>query len=295
MYKLRNYLLCALTAILLFFAAAGAEGSFILKNHVLNAETFKYVLKLNNSYEKAYSEMEKQFKSEENATGIPATVYTDAVTHEVFESMVNAQIDAAFDCINGNTGHVDRSVVEAKLDVLDKSVNAFFEDYAKSINYKKDDVYYQKVESVINSGSEVVLDTSDVFQFQKIEKAGYITIAAKLARYSDKIFIASFAVTGFLILILVIANIKGFSGFFYWLGISLGSVSFIAIAGCIWLKQSEYFNRFAIKAQHIYSSITGACYYFTDLLLMINVIVFAAALISLIIFSVAGRKKVSVQ
>ncbi|WP_044974151.1 hypothetical protein [Ruminococcus sp. HUN007] len=122
-----------------------------------------------------------------------------------------------------------------------------------------------------------------------------MNLAAKTARYSDMLFIGSFALAGLLVLILLIANIKGFSGFFYWISIPFGSVSLLILAGGIWLKQSEYFNRFAIKAQHIYSAITGACYYYTDVLLMINAAMLVFSIISMIIFWVAGRKKVSVQ
>ena len=295
MYKLRNYLLCALTAILLFFAAFAAEGAFVMKNYALVPDTYKYILKLNGSYEKAYNELCRQFESEENATGIPASVYTDAVTEDVFKSMIDSQIDSAFDCINGRTPTIENTSSEEELKVLRKSVEDFFDEYAKSINYQKDEVYYQKIDTVYESASEKINDTADVFQINKIAKAGFISAASKLVRYSGTIFIASFAATGFLLLVLVIANIKGFSGFFYWISISFGSLSAIILAGGIWLKQSEYFNRFAIKAQHIYSSITGACYYYTDLLLGINAVVLAASVISMIIFWVAGRKKVSVQ
>ena len=295
MYKLRNYLLCAVTAILLFFAAFAAEGAFVMKKYALVPDTYKSILKLNGSYEKAYNELCKQFESEENATGIPASVYTGAVTQDVFSSLIDSQIDSAFNCINGNAPTIENTVSEEELKVLKTSIEGFFEEYAKSIGYQKDEVYFQKIDSVYASASEKITDTADVFQLNKIAKAGFINAASKLVKYSDKIFIAAFGVTGFLLLVLLIANIKGISGFFYWMSISFGSVSAIIVAGSIWLKHSEYFNRFAIKAQHIYSSITGACYYYTDLLLMINVAVLAFSVISMIIFWIAGRKKVSVQ
>ena len=295
MYKLRNYLLCAFTAILLFFAAFAAEGAFVMKKYALVPETYKYILKLNGSYEKAYNELCKQFESEENATGIPASVYTDAVTEEVLHSMIDSQIDSAFDCIYGNAPTVENTSSEEQLKVLKTSIEKFFDEYAKSINYQKDEAYFQKLDSVYASASEKVTDTADVYQLNKIAKAGFINTASKLVRYSDKICYAAFGITGFLLLVLIIANIKGISGFFYWMSISFGSVSALMVAGSIGLKHSHYFNRFAIKAQHIYSSITGACYYYTDLLLMINAAVLAVSVISMIIFWVAGRKKVSVQ
>lgn len=291
MYKLNNYLLCAVTAVLLFFASAAAEGMFIVKNYALNPGTYKTILEINGVYDKTYYEIKKSFENEENATGIPAEVYTDAVTADVVREIVDSELEAAFRCITGNAESIDFSEAEGKTEVLKDSVEAFFDDYAKSVNYTKDEAYYQKTESVYKAASERITDTADVFQFKKIEKAGYISLAAKAASLSGKLTAAAFAAAGLLVLVLLIANIKGISGLLYWISVSLGSVSVVALAAGIYLDKSEYFNRFAIKAPHIFSSITGACYHFTDLVLLINTVMFAVSVVFMIIFLVSGKKK----
>lgn len=291
MYRLNRYFLCAVISILLFFAAAGLEGMFIARNYALSPSTYKKVLELNSVYEKTYYEIKKSFESEENATGIPATVYTDAVTPDAVREITDSEIDAAFRCITGETETIDYSEANNKTEVLKDSVDSFFDDYAKSVHYTKDDAYYQKTESVFNTASERITDTADVFQFKKIEKAGYIGLARKVSSLVTPAFFGFAAVTAVLLIILLIANLKNFPGFFYWSGISFGSVSLIALAACIFLKQSQYFNRFAIKASQIFSSITGACYYFTDKIILINGILFAVSVVFMIIFFITGKKK----
>ena len=82
------------------------------------------------------------------ATGIPASVYTGAVTQDVFSSLIDSQIDSAFNCINGNAPTIENTASEEELKVLKTSIEDFFEEYAKSIGYQKDEVYFQKIDSV---------------------------------------------------------------------------------------------------------------------------------------------------
>lgn len=291
MYKLRNYLLCAAVSILLFFSAAAAEAVIILKNYVLEPSSYHTILKINNVYEKAYNEIKKHYENEENATGIPADVYLDAVTPELVEQIINDNVDSVFSALHSRNGKPDYSSAENRLSVLKESTDKFFDDYARSVNYQKDDVYYQKTESVFREASENILDITDVFQFRKIEKAGYISKAARVLSYEGKFTAAAFAASGLCLLILILANIKKPAGAFYWISISFGSLSAVMLAVCIWLKQSDYFSRFAIKASHIFSAITGTCVYFTDALLLINAVLIAVSVFMMVMFSVFGKEK----
>ncbi|WP_044974152.1 hypothetical protein [Ruminococcus sp. HUN007] len=144
MYKLRNYILCVFTAILLFFAAFAAEGAFVLKFYALEPATYKHILLVSGSYDKAYNEIKKQFENEENATGIPVSVYTDTITPDYVSSLIDDQIDLAFERINGNAQTVESSASDEKLSDLRTALEKFFDDYAKSINYTRDDAYYEK-------------------------------------------------------------------------------------------------------------------------------------------------------
>ncbi len=290
MYRLRNYILCALASVLLFFAAAGTEAAVIAEKCALNPETYQTVLRKNDVYGKVHNEIKKHFESEENATGIPAEVYLEAVTPEFCEMLVNDSINSALAAVLDGREHIEYSRDDS-FAPLRESVEKFFSDYAESINYKKDDVYRQKVDSVCADAEAAVLETADVFQFSKIEKAGYIKTASRAAGLLGRLMAAVLVADAVLLLILVLASIRKITGVFYWLSISFGSVSVVMLALGIWLKTSDFFSRFAIKASHIFSAITGTCIWYTDLIITVNAVLLAVSVLFMIIFAVAGKEK----
>lgn len=293
MHKLKNYILCVLISILLFFSAAAAQGVLFIKYTVLDPETYYSIMDQNGVYEKVYSELDKHFQSEENATGIPANVYMDAITQESVKNIVNDSVSNAFGFINGNSNSLDDKLYESELVPLKNSVDKFFEEYAASINYKKDDAYYEKTASVFKSASDYIIETADVYQFKTIEKAGYLSYAKTAAKYADIGTAAAIALNAVLILILIISNIKHISNCLYWLSISAGSVSVVFLSLCIYLKVTNYFDQFAIKAQHIFTAMTGAFSLFTDRLTAVNVIILAVSILFMIFFAFAGKEKIN--
>ena len=291
MRKLNNYILCALVSVLLFFAFLASEGMFLIKNSVFSMETYISILEENDIYSKVYSEIEKHFVNEENATAIPADVYLDKVSPELIREITNENLISALEYITGEKENLDFSSSQLKLDEMKKSIDSFFEEYAASINYTKDDAYYAKTESVYRSAVSYITETTDVFQFEKINKAGYLNLARRVYGYTDVLTIATFGAAGFLILLLLLSNLKRIINSLYWISISLCSVSLVILAAGGYFRFSGFFNRFAIKAPHIFSSITGAFYEFTDKLLIMNAILFTAGLVFMILYMIFGKEK----
>lgn len=291
MHKLKNYVLCTFVTVLLFFGMAGAQAAVIIKYSVLEPGVYHSILEENDVYDKTHSEIRKHFEREENATGIPADVYMEAVTKELVKELVNENISVAFSYINGKTEKPEFAASSDKLDVLKNSIDSFFEEYAASINYEKDDVYYEKTSSVYKNASSYILDTVDVYQFRTIDKAGYLSPARTVAGYADKLVICALGFVALMIVIIVVANIGRIANTFYWLGIASGSVSTVVLAVCIYLKTSGFYNRFAIKASHIFASITGACNRFTDILILVNAVLFVSGIIFMILFAFTAKEK----
>ena len=289
MHKLRNYVLCIITTILLFFVLMAGQAVAFTKISVLKVDTYTDVIEKNDVTDKVYSQIESNYKSEVNATGIPENVYTDAFTKENARNIILDRVHNAFSYINGKSDNLEYSSNE--LDNLKSSVTKFLSDYADSINHPKDDAYNAKVDSVYSDAETYILDTADVYQFSKIEKAGYLSKMKKAVKYIDVALIASAGAAAFLILILIAANRKNIKNCMYWLSISIGTSSILYLGACIYLKATDYFNSFAIKAPPIFSAMTGLFNKFTDQFIMVNSILLGLSLILTIAFIFGGRDK----
>ena len=289
MHKLRNYVLCIITTILLFFVLMSGQAVAFTKISVLKIDTYTDVIEKNNVTDKVYSQIESNYKSEVNATGIPENVYTDAFTKENARNIILDRVQNAFSYINGKSDNLEYSSNE--LDNLKSSVTKFLSDYADSINHPKDDAYNAKVSSVCSDAETYILDTADVYQFSKIEKAGYLSKMKKAVKYIDVALIASAGAAVFLLLILIVANRKNIKNCMYWLSISIGSSSILYLGACVYLKATDYFNSFAIKAPPIFSAMTGLFNKFTDQFIMVNSILLGLSLILTIAFIFGGRDK----
>ena len=289
MHKLRNYVLCIITTILLFFVLMAGQAVVFTKVSVLEIDTYTDVIEKNNVTDKVYSQIESNYKSEANATGIPANVYTDAFTKENARNIILNRVQNAFSYINGKSDSLEYS--SGELDNLKGSVTGFLSDYADSINHPKDDAYNAKVKSVYSDAESYILDSADVYQFSKIEKAGYLSKMRKAVKYIDTALIATAGAGVVLLLVLIAANRKNIKNCMYWLSISIGSSSILYLGVCAYIKATDYFNSFAIKAPPIFSAMTGLFNKFTDQFIMVNSILLGLSIILTIAYIFGGKDK----
>ncbi len=292
MYKLRNYIFCVLLSILLFFAFAASQAVAFTKYSILNENTYKDVIESKKIYSDVYSKLESDYQTKENATGIPADVYMNAADEETIKQIMNGCITNAFAYINGDADSLDYSSDYDKLEPVKESIDSFFDEYAQSIAYTKDDAYYKKTASVYEEAKKEFFETSDVYQFSAIDKAGYLKYAKKVTGYINPGLAAVLAATAILIILLIVANIKNIRNCLYWISISAGFSSVLYLALCIYLKATNYFDKFAIKSPRIFSAMTGAFNKFADELIIINVAVLAVSVIFMVIYILKGKEKI---
>ncbi len=291
MHRLRNYILCVVVTILLFFAVTAAQGSLFAKYYVLNTDTYVEVIEEKDIGTKVYEIIEEHYETEVNATGIPAQIYMDVVSDPAVKEMVNGCVEDAFKYIKGKTKNLDYQTCKEKLAPLKDSIDIFFDEYADSINYVKDDAFYKKTSDVYESADKFITETADVYQFITIDAAGYLRYAQKVYDYVDIVMIASIVGTFVLIIVLIIANRKNLFNSLYWISISAGTSSILFLAVCIYLKATNYFDRFAIKSKHVFAAMTGLFNELTDRLITINIIIIAVSFVLMIVYIFAGKDK----
>lgn len=291
MHRLRNYILCVLLTIFLFFTAIAVQGAVFAKYSVLDTKTYTDVIEKENISDKVYNTIYDHYETEYNATGVPIETYTSVIDADTTKEIVIGCITDAFSFIKGDSNKLDYKICKEKLVPLKESIDKFFEDYADSINYEKDDAFYKKTASVYEASEEFIMDASDVYKFLTIDSAGYFKYAQKVYSYIDTAVMGSVIATAVLIIILIIANIRKIVGALYWISISAGSSSLLIMGVCIYLKATDYFDRFAIKAPPVFAAMTGLFNKLTDQLIMVNAIIIAVSLVFMIIYIFAGKDK----
>lgn len=289
MHRLRNYIFCVLVTIILFFSMTAMEGFIFIKASVLKSDTYIEVIDEQNVPDKVCEELTDHFEEKANATGIPKEVYEGVLENPVVQDVMGNVVDGAFDYIKGKAKGVDYEQAKEKLSPLKDSIKKYLEDYADKNEVEKDEEFYEKTEKFADDESEYIIDSADVYKFSTVEKAGYLKYAKFVADHINELIAASSAAVGVFMIILFLFNLKNKKNYLYWFSIALFIMSAAYLGICIYVKQTNYFDRFAIKAPPVFSAMTGAGYKFADQLIMINSIVIGAAFIMMLIYAVFGK------
>lgn len=289
MHRLRNYLFCVLVTIVLFFSMTALEGFIFVKASVLKSDTYIEVIDEQNVPDKVCDELTEHFEEKANATGIPKEVYEGVLEHPVVQDVMGKCVDGAFDYIKGKADGVDYEEAKEKLAPLKKSIKKYLEDYADENKVEKDAEFYEKSDKFADEESDYIIDSADVYKFSTVEKAGYLKYAKFVADHINELIAASAAAVGVFLIVLFLLNLKNKKNYLYWFSTALFIMSAAYLGICIYVKQTNYFDKFAIKAPPVFSAMTGAGYKFADQLIMINSIVIAAAFVMMLIYAVFGK------
>lgn len=289
MHRLRNYIFCVLVTIILFFSMTAMEGFIFIKASVLKSDTYIEVIDEKKVPEKLCDELTDHFEEKANATGIPKEVYEEVLEHPVVQDVMGNVVEGAFDYIKGKAKDVDYEEAKEKLAPLKDSIKKYLEDYADKNKVEKDEEFYNKTEKFADEESDYIIDSADVYKFSTVEKAGYLKYAKFVADHINELIAASSAAVGVFLIVLFLLNLKNKKNYLYWFSTALFIMSAAYLGICIYVKQTSYFDKFAIKAPPVFSAMTGAGYKFADQLIMINSIIIGLAFILMLIYAVFGK------
>ena len=286
MKNLKTYIPCLILSILLVFSFLGTS-AVIIGRSFANADKLVSLAEENEIVLKIRTELENYFSDKYNETGVPAEVYTEALTNDYIWQTVRTYIDAGlYEMISGTEYDFNPPENEQ----LEKNITGFFSDYADSIGYTKDEKYDEKLKATISSAYSIIGDYSDIYKFRTMKDEGILAKAAGLYRNLDKIVLAAAGVSLLLAVIIILVNIKSVSAALYWLGISALISGIIGTVPCIYLNVSNYFDAFVIKQPQVFASFTSLMYGAVNAFMTNQIILSAAGVILIIAFALISRK-----
>lgn len=284
--SLKTYVPSLILAIFLVFSLMGTSAVLVIKNYA-DSQKLTKLAEGNEITPKIQTELEKYFSSKYNETGIPEEVYTKAITDEYIDKIVELNINAGFNKLDGKefdnlTGRNNQE--------LENNIEDFFNSYADSIGYTKDDKYREKIDATIDSAYAVITDYCDIYKFGMLNEEGILGKASGIYGYLDGAFWLLAGISCLLAVLIFFINIKSVSAALYWFGISAVISGIIGALPCVYLSFTNFFDSFVIKQQQIFTSFTSLFYNLSDSFMINQIILFAVGILMIIIYAVVPKK-----
>ncbi len=285
MKSIGSYIGSFILSVLLIFSVIASIGITVV-NAFANPDKLYEITKEKNLSHIVYTELEKYYSQRYSITGIPADVYMNAIGEDYLDDVIRTKIDNGFyDLIDWKQSD---SVVNM---TLETALNDFYSDYADSIGAPKDAKYDEKLSNAKSNADEVISEYCDVFKFSTMEKQGILKKISPLYAKLPTLTLIVYGSTIFLMLLMILVNIKSTSVALYWTGISASVSGIICSLPCLYLKATNYFSAFTIKQPQIYTAYTTAMYKAVESFLTISSVSLAAGIILIIIYALLVKNK----
>lgn len=244
---------------------------------------------------KSMSQIEKSFKEKSGSTGIPASVYTDAIDDEYLNEVIEIYITHAFKLFTApelGSGY-DPTVPNSK---LESSIDAFFNEQAEKNGYEKDEVFMKKLEATKNNAYKIIGNNCDVYKLSSLYNHGAMPKISKLYKMRPLLTFASTGAVVLLILFLLAINRKDKKVFLYWTGISAIISGVIGTVPSAYLLATKYFNAFSIKQPQVFAAYTGAMYKITEAFMAASIALIVVGISVIVLYAVfCSKNKITEQ
>ncbi|MCM1007882.1 MAG: hypothetical protein NC485_08105 [Ruminococcus flavefaciens] len=244
---------------------------------------------------KSMSQIEKGFKEKSGSTGIPASVYTDAIDDEYIKEVIEIYITHTFKLFTApelGSGY-DPIVPNSK---LESSIDAFFNEQAEKNSYEKDEVFMKKLEATKNNAYKIIGNNCDVYKLSSLYNHGAMPKISKLYKMRPLLTFASTGAVVLLILFLLAINRKDKKVFLYWTGISAIISGVIGTVPSAYLLATKYFNAFSIKQPQVFAAYTGAMYKITEAFMAASIALIVVGISFIVLYAVfCSKNKITEQ
>ncbi len=281
-------LLCLVLDFLLCGALLLAVLCNVVYHRGLKASTLEWIAEKNNLADTAYATLESYFTQRENATGIEASVYMDAITVEELATLINEEIELGITYLEGSDSTWE---YHADFLTLDIAIEEFFTSYAMENGYAFDDTYYERVESVETEAHEEILSVVDVYELSTLYANG---ILQKLQTVYHLLGWGCYLSDGLVILLvglLFLCCRKRLHLYPYWIGLGVLISSLWCGIPSGYLLATDYVSAFAIKDPMIYAAVVGYLNHLLESVLVCGSIGTIFGTVLLAFFAVMHKRK----
>ena len=288
MKKIITYLLSVLLTLLLTFTLLGLTCAVLIRRKALNIGTFTQIINTQDLPRRVHDELQHYYTEHENASGIPASVYENAIAEGQLRPIIQDQVSNLFDYLDGRT---DQLGTDPDMTLLERDMTAFFDKYAEENNYQKDALFDDTLAKAIKAGKENIVSACDVFRIKMLANAGLLKKVRALVPLLHYALIAGGAAALLLLAGLLLLHRKKRSSVFYWFGTAVLVGSVLLLVPAVWLQATRWFDRFAVKSDQVFAAVTGYLYKMTGTAITAAVIGIVLALCLYLLSGITRTKK----
>ncbi|MDE6426184.1 MAG: hypothetical protein K2K89_08625 [Ruminococcus sp.] len=282
MKKFSTYLVSLIMSIILVFMIIATSLMTIIHINVTESKSVQLFEK-KHVYSLIIGELQKYFVTQYNTTGIPADIYMEALDEDYIRTVTDGYINAVFSSLtSGKSITFDLPENET----LENNIRNFFSDYADKNNYEKNEIYEKKISSTIENAYRVTGNYCDVYKYSTLSEHGVLSKISKIFSRFGSLMTICIVATVFVVILLIIANIKEISCVLYWTGISAVIAGILGTVPTAWLLGVDYFDSFVIKQPQMFKAFTGAMYAFTGAVMEVHILLMCAGICLIIIYNI---------
>lgn len=204
-----------------------------------------------------YEDLNTYFEHYAAPTGIPKEVFTKSLDKSELSK-------AAYQLLSDSLAYLsDPNAVkpEPQYDFtqLDKDITDYIEANTDHDKVEDKDEYNKLVENTISTAEGQIKSRLDVMMLYTLSKTGFAAKVHTCAGYIRFGAFASAAAAVIFLAAMVIVDRRHPRDLPYWFGCTIFSASTLVLVPSLYLQKVHFFDRFFVKSDYIYRTVTGLC------------------------------------
>lgn len=283
-----TYIVSIIFTLLLIISLIGAAGAGILHFNALNVKSVMKLVDAQSLPQKVHDSLEETFHAQENTTGIPAGRYAAAIEAEALDPIIRESISGGFAYVCG-----DKATLGCTPDfsTLENNLRIYLTDYAERNQIEQDAAFEEAVKTTTDAAKQQILAACDVFSFTQLNDAGVLKQARRVTPWTGFLALGVFVACALLMLFLLLLHHREREQFFYWTGTAAAVASLLILVPAVYLQQTHWFDRFAVKANQTFAAVTGYLYLQTHAAIVVAVIGLIAAALFYVLFALLHKHR----
>ena len=284
MRKPGTYFISLILSAIIVFTAIGLTASLVAYINVTPDKAVQ-LTRDNDILPAVRNEINTYFKERSTASGVPAEVYTEALTDDVLTGIIEENIRQPFAyMVSGNYDG------ETSIPGLDKNLEEYYKNYAEENDIETDEEFDNSLKKAQASAIRAVSDKCDVFKLKAMYRHKLLDKAGKIYRNLLILVIAAAGFLGLLVLLMLFICRKEKRSVLYWLGISTIIAGAAGTIPSAVLLATDHFTAFSIKQASVFTAYTSTMSGLTSAFMAASIAMLAAGIALVIVYGVLCSK-----
>jgi hypothetical protein len=202
-----------------------------------------------------YDELDTYFEQLYAPTGIPKEVYMDSIEKSALSQASYTLLTDSLEYLTNPKA--DKPEIQYDFTQLESDITEYIENYADENGDEKDDDYYSLIDNTISVAESQIQSRLDVMMLYTVSQTGFAEKIHNASGYVNYAMVGVGAVLLILLAVMFAINRHHLRDMTYWIGGIMLSASAVIIAPALYLEKTGYFNKFFMRSNHIYQTVTG--------------------------------------